>query len=157
MDNSSNVLLSKNNFASIKIIYFAILAGMISFALISYLVIAKTVEFNAEGLLNILTFLVPVFAITMIFVSRFIFARRTQQIDNSISVEQKLIKYRTSKIISWVLIESAGLFCIVTFILTKFSLFLIVFIVVIAAFVLSKPSIDEFISLFNVDPDEKKN
>lgn len=152
MINNSNLLLSKSGFKAIKFIYFAIAFGLISFAVVSYFVISKTIETTNESLLNVFTFIVPSFTVIMIFISRLIFNKLTQQNDSLHSLEQKLMKYRTAKIISWALIESAGLLSVVAFILTKSSLFLIVFIVVIAAFVLSKPAIEEFVSVFNVDP-----
>lgn len=140
---------------SIRFIFFAILTSLIFFAVISYFLIAPAIDKTDENLFTAFIFVVPLFSITMIFLARFLLRKISGQNDNTTPVDQKLVKYRTTKIISWAFIESAGLFNVVAYNLTKSTVFFIVFFVVIAAFFINKPSMSEFITLFGVDPNEK--
>lgn len=140
---------------SIRFIFFAILTSLIFFAVISYFLIAPAIDKTDENLFTAFIFVVPLFSITMIFLARFLLRKISGQNDNTTPVDQKLVKYRTTKIISWAFIESAGLFNVVAYNLTKSTVFFIVFFVVFAAFFINKPSMSEFITLFGVDPNEK--
>ena len=145
----------KENFKINFIIYFALLAGLIFFALLAYYFPNRQEVDPNESLLNILTYIVPTFAVIEIFLLRFMYSKHIQQIQSNATLFEKIGKYRTSKIISWALLEGAGLFSIVAFIITQSEFFLIVFFVILGAFILSKPSIEEFLNDFKIEVNEK--
>jgi DMSO reductase anchor subunit len=155
MINNTGSTNAKDNFKINHIIYFAILAGLIVFAVMSYFIIAPSVDQPNESLLNIFMFLIPAFAIVMIFLSRFIYYKISQQANGASSLFEKIGKYRTAKIVSWAMLEGAGLFSIVAFLITHSEFFLIVFFVIVSAFILSRPSIEEFLNDFKIEGNEQ--
>jgi len=155
MINNTSSQNAKDNFKINYIIYFAILTGLIVFAVIAYFIISQSVDQPDESLLNIFMFLIPAFAIVMIFLSRFMYNKICQQVSGASSLFEKIGKYRTAKIVSWAMLEGAGLFSIVAFIITHSEFFLIVFFVIVGAFILSKPSIEEFLNDFKIEVNEK--
>ena len=155
MINNASSTNTKDNFKIIHIIYFAILAGLIVFAVMAYFIISQSVDQPNENLLNIFMFLIPAFVIVMIFLSRFMYNKISQQVNGASSLFEKIGKYRTAKIVSWALLEGAGLFSIVAFIITHSDFFLIVLFVIVGAFILSKPSIEEFLNDFKIEGNEQ--
>jgi DMSO reductase anchor subunit len=153
--NNTGSTSAKDNFKINYIIYFAILTGLFVFAVLGYFVISQSVQQADESLLNIFMFIVPTIAIVMIFLSRFMYNKISQQVNNVSSLSEKIGKYRTAKIVSWAMLEGAGLFVIVAFIITQSNFFLIVFFVIVGAFILSKPSIEEFLNDFGIEGNEK--
>ena len=78
MINNNGSTRATDNFKINHIIYFAILAGLIVFAVIAYFIISQSVDQSNESLLNIFMFLIPAFAIVMIFLSRFMYNKISQ-------------------------------------------------------------------------------
>lgn len=155
IQNGSNQIDAKANFKINYILFGALLTGLIFFMLMVYFGFTNNVVEADESLLNVFMFVIPVFAIMEIFLSRFMYNKFVKQLPEDSSLLEKLGKYRTAKIISWALLEGAGLFTIIAFILTRSNFFLIVFFVIIIAFVLSKPSIDEFLNDFKIEGNER--
>ncbi|MDP2364212.1 MAG: hypothetical protein Q8M94_10645 [Ignavibacteria bacterium] len=155
MTNIGNPSKAKENFKVNYTIFFALLTGLIMFVLIAYLAILKDIKDSDRSLLNIFMFVVPAFAIVMIFLSRFMYNKISQQVNGASSLFEKIGKYRTAKIVSWAMLEGAGLFSIVAFIITHSEFFLIVFFVIVGAFILSKPSIEEFMNDFKIEVNEQ--
>lgn len=144
----------KENFKINFIIYFTLLAGLILFALLAYFFPrGQEVGLN-ESLLNIFTYIVPTFAVFEIFLSQFVYNKFIQQIQTKATLFDKIGKYRTAKIISWALLEGAALFSVIAFIITRSSFFYIVLFVILIAFILSKPSLDEFLNDFRIEGNE---
>ena len=79
----------------------------------------------------------------------------SKQNSSNISLLEKLGKYRTAKIVSWASLEAAGLFTTVAIIITNENNFLIVYFVIIGAFILSKPSQDEFVNDFKIEGEDR--
>jgi hypothetical protein len=155
MINNTGFTSATDNFKINYIIYFAILTGLFVFAVMAYFIISQNDESQNESLLNIFMFLVPTFAIVMIFFSRYMYNKVPQQINSSLSLSEKIGKYRTAKIVSWAMLEGAGLFVIVSYTITQSSFFFIVFFVIVGAFILSKPSTEEFLSDFRIEGTER--
>ncbi len=155
IQNDSNKFDVKANFKINYILFSALLIGLILFALLAYFGFAKNMDKADKSLQNILMYTVPIFVIVEIFLSRFMYSKFVKQLPDNASLFEKLSKYRTAKIISWALLEGAGLFTIVAFILTKTDFFLIIFIVDIIALIFSKPSIDQFTNDFKVEGNER--
>lgn len=155
MQNNFNQSDVQANFKINYILFGALLMGLIIFALLAYFGFTKNLDKVDESLLNIFMFIIPLFAILEIFLSRFMYNKTIKQLPENSTLLEKMGKYRTAKIISWALLEGAGLFCIVVFIMTKADFFLIVFFVIIVAFILSKPSVNEFITDFKIEGEDR--
>jgi hypothetical protein len=74
MINNNNQSNPKENFKINFIIYFALLAGIIMFALLAYFLSKEQEVGTNANLLNILTYAVPTFAVFEIFLSRFMYS-----------------------------------------------------------------------------------
>lgn len=155
MISNNNQSNPKENFKITFIIYFALLAGIMMFALLAYFFPDGHEVGQNENLLNIFTYLVPTFAVFEIFLSRFMYGKFIMQIQSNATLFEKISKYRTAKIISWALLEGAALFSVVAFIITRSVFFYIVLFVIVIAFILSKPTLDEFINDFRIDGNER--
>ena len=155
MINNASTASSNETFKINQIIYVAIMAGLLVFAAMAYFVISKTTDKPNESLVSIFMFIVPAIAVVMIFLSRFMYNRISQQVEINAVLVVKLGKYRTAKIVSWALLEGAGLFNIIAFIVTNSDFFLVVFFVIVGAFILSKPSVEEFFNDFKIEVNEQ--
>lgn len=155
MINNNNNINAKESFKVNHIIFYALLTGLIIFVLLAYFLIAKEIEPIDASIARIFMFIVPVFVVIEIFLSRFMYNKVTKQIESNATLFDKLGKYRTAKIISWALLEGTGLFSVIVFMITGSNFFLIMFLVVIGAFIVSKPSIEEFLNDFNVEGAER--
>lgn len=145
----------KENFKINFIIYFALLTGIMMFALLAYFFPRGQEVGLKESVLNIFTYMVPTFTVFEIFLSRFIYNKYIKQIQSNASLLEKIGKYRTAKIISWALLEGAALFSVVAFFITRSSFFYIVLFAILIAFILSKPSYDEFLNDFRIEGNER--
>ena len=150
MPNDPNMNV-RENFRINYIIYFSLLGGMITFFVLAFIILTGKDQPVDENVLRILSLLVPTFAVIEIFLSRFMYSKFSKQISANATLNEKINKYKIAKITSWALLEGAALFSIVAFIITRGYLFSIVFLIIIGAFVLSKPSPDEFLNDFNVE------
>jgi DMSO reductase anchor subunit len=155
MINNSIQSNPKENFKINFIIYFALLTGIMMFALLAYFFSRGQEVGPNESLLNIFTYIVPTFAVFEIFLSRFMYNKFIMQIQSNASLVEKIGKYRTAKIISWALLEGAALFSVVAFVITRSFFFYIVLFVILIAFILSKPSFDEFLNDFKIEGNER--
>jgi hypothetical protein len=155
MISNSNQSNPKENFKINFVIYFALLTGILMFAILAYFFQSEQEVRLNESLLNIFTYIVPTFAVFEIFLSRFMYNKFVQQIKSEATLFEKISKYRTTKIVSWALLEGAALFSIVAFIITRSVFFYLVLFVILIAFILSKPSLDEFLNDFRIEGNER--
>jgi hypothetical protein len=125
------------------------------FALLAYFFPRGEEAAPNENLLSLFTYIIPTFAVFEIFLSRFMYSKFIQQIQSNATVFEKIGKYRTAKIISWALLEGAALFSVVVFTITQSFFFYVVLFVILIAFILSKPSLDEFLNDFRIEGNER--
>ena len=71
------------------------------------------------------------------------------------SVIEKLGKYRTFKIISWAILEGAGLFSLIAFYITSNYLYVIIFILIFIFFLLNRASREGFVQDIQLSVSEK--
>ena len=64
--------------------------------------------------------------------------------------------YRTLKLISWAMIESACLFTLVALFLTTNNIFAIIFVALLIIFFLQRPSKESFIVDFRLNDEERE-
>lgn len=152
MHDQSNIAES---FKTTFIIYFSLIIGQVLFFIIAMVFVNNSDNIPNKELDNVFTIVVPVFGITMMYISRILYYKNVAKIDRSISLENKLNSYRTSKIISWAIIESGCILSLVAYMLTFNLLDVIVFLFLIGFFFMIKPSKENFIKDFNLTSEEQ--
>ena len=144
----------KNQLRATNTIFFALIIGMLLFFAVVMVFIQDRVQWTDDNLNMILTFLVPVFGLIMMFISRMIYNQMISKIDASHSLIQKLSGYRTAKIVSWAVIEGACFLALVATMLTSNYLYVTVFVFLLGYFILIRPSKESLIRDMNLNSDE---
>jgi hypothetical protein len=144
----------KNQLKVTNTIYLALLSGLVIFFVIVILLIQnKNLELNTV-LDKIFTFLIPVFGLVMMFISRMVYNIMIVKLDSSSTIPQKISYYRTVKIISWALVEGACFLALLATILTSNYLYLVVFIFLLGYFFLLRPSAESLIKDMRLNSEE---
>lgn len=129
-----------------NILFSALAIGQIFIFLIFVFMVEIGNKEPDKELDNILLFIVPFFGFIMMFLTRFVYIQNLLRVSSDDSVENKLSKYRLYKIISWAMLESAGLLCLIAFFLTANYLYVAVFIFIFGFFLFSRPSKESFVT-----------
>jgi DMSO reductase anchor subunit len=106
-----------NLFTTLQIIHGALCLGPTLFAVVSYSITPNThsdIRPNDSVLLYVAAFM----ALSMVFVSNFLFNKQLAVIDFTAPVKQRLLQYQTACIVRYALLEGAALFNVVVFLLT---------------------------------------
>ena len=106
------------------------------------------------NLISIFTFLVPLFGLMMMLISRTVYNQMISKNDLGGSLLQKIGYYRTAKIVSWAMIEGGCFLALVATILTSNYLYVVVFIFLFGYFVLLRPSIESLIRDMRLNSEE---
>jgi uncharacterized membrane protein len=144
----------KNQLRATNTIFFALIIGMLLFFAVVMVFIQDRVQWTDDNLNMILTFLVPLFGLIMMFISRMIYNQMISRIEANNSLIQKLMSYRTAKIVSWAVLESACLLALVATMLTSNYLYVAVFVFLFGYFILMRPSKESFIRDMRLNSDE---
>ena len=135
----------ENNFRVTYLIYFALAGGQL-LILVMFLFLISGVEIPDDNPIdNIFTFIVPLVGLTTMFASKILYTQNILRVKQTDTISEKLMKYRSFKIISWAILEGAALFSLVAFFLTANYLYVIVFILVFGFFLFNRPSKEGFV------------
>ncbi len=144
----------KTLFASIKNIFFGLLAGQIIYFMVGLFLI-QSGNINTDSLLNtIFMFVTPVFILVSVYVSKVIYIKLVSSFDKSVSLENKIISYRSNNLIKLAILEGANLFNISVMIITSSYLYAAFFVILITLFFLNKPTKDKLIMDYEVTAEE---
>lgn len=88
------------------------------------------------------------------FLSRFLFNKMIANLSENEDLGQKIIHYRTAKIISWALIDGASFLALVAALLTLNYLYIAVFILLFGFFLLSRPSKESLVKDLRLSSNE---
>lgn len=132
-------------FRQLQILFFAMLVGQILFALISYFVLKPELTAD-QDMANLMLYLVPAMAIGAIIGSRLLFNQQIAAISSSTSLGEKLSQYRAASILRYALLEGAGLFALVSYLITGNIIFIGIALGVILFFLQFTPSINRVIN-----------
>ena len=144
----------RNQLRVTNTIFFALIIGMLLFFSIIMVLIQGRFQAADIDVDNIFTFAVPILGLVMMYVSRMIYNQRINKFDQTVTLLQKISYYRTAKIISWAVIESACFFALVATMLTSNYLYVAVFVFLLGYFFLMKPSKESFIRDMRLNSDE---
>ena len=128
-----------------KKIYTSIFTGLLIFLII---VIVISQENNADGgnsLDKVFTVIVPLFGLLMMVFSKMVYNKMVSGYLSGTDLVEKIMRYRTSKIISWAMVEAACLFALVATMLTSNYLYIAVVIFLLGYLFMLKPSKESLI------------
>lgn len=137
---------NKQDINSIKVLFFALLAGQLLFAAV-VIFLLKDTESGPNYMLgpDLDLYAFGAYALAMIFLSRFIDGMWVKQIPTVKRVQRSETgHYRTNVIIRLAILEGAGLFSIVLTMVTINVYLFIVTAVLLAAFWFAQPTEEEF-------------
>lgn len=146
MDNEFSKQNFDNNFRVTTIIFSALAVGQIFLLIVFFLIAEQTTARDESTVDNVLIFVVPIIGLTAMIISKFIYNHSLMQVMPGDTVTQKLNKYRTSKIITWAILEGAALISLIAFFLTAEYLYVVVFIFVFGFFLFNRPSKEGFVT-----------
>lgn len=146
MDREFNKQDFDNNFRITTIIFSALAVGQIFLLIVFFLIAEQTPARDESTVDNLLIFVIPVIGLTAMIISKFIYNHSLMQVKPGDTVTEKLKKYRTSKIITWAILEGAALISLLAFFLTAEYLYIVVFIFVFGFFLFNRPSKEGFVT-----------
>jgi uncharacterized membrane protein YfcA len=152
MDDISEI---KNQLKTINIIHLSLMAGMVLFFVV-VIVFMQSNEMNMnKDLDKIFTIIIPVYGLIAMFIARLIFNLITSNFSTGTNLEDKIVKYRSAKIVSWALLESGCILSLVATMLTSNYLYIVVFIFLLGYFYMLRPSRQSLIKDLQLDSKEK--
>jgi len=146
----------KNQMKITNTIFVGLTFGLIVFFIVAVYLMQNEFAVQAQVPDTILTFLVPVFGLLMMFLSRLLYKKFLSRLSPDKDLIQKLIQYRTSKIISWAMIEAAALLALIASILTLNYLYIAVFVLLFGFFFLSRPTKESLVKDLRLTSDESE-
>jgi hypothetical protein len=144
----------KNHLRVTNTIYYSLITGLLLFFIVIMVFIQDNDPTAGKELDNIFTFVVPIFGLMMMFISRMIYNQMILKFDSSANLLQKISHYRTAKIVSWAMIEGACFFAVVATMLTSNYLYVAVYIFLFGYFFLMRPSKESLIRDMHLNSEE---
>ena len=137
-----NLKLMQNSFLkTMRVIFFALLAGQIIFMAVAFFTVNNNPpQSQSDDLFNII---VPVAIGLGLFMSSLLFKQMLAKIKKDDSFEQKLEAYRSALIIRYALLEVPSIFSTVVYLFSGNIIFLAFSGVMILAFLMNMPSRDK--------------
>lgn len=130
-------MLPSSPFKDLQTIYRVLLYSQIGFWIIALLLVqfGGIKPFAAESLDRLLQVIAVFYSFIAVIVGLQLFRRRLETIKQlDIPPRDKLIQYKSASIVQWALLEGAGIFCIVCYIITGNWSFLGLAIMLLAVF-----------------------
>ena len=143
-------LTTKSFFSSLKIIHFALTAGVVLFLLIAIALQFKGFEPELKEMEMILLGITVLAAISGIFTGNLLFRRRLEQLVEQKSLEKKLLGYQSALLLKYALVESTAFFTIVAYLLTLNIFFPVITVLLVFTMVLFAPRKEKLISDLNL-------
>ena len=134
-----NLKFMQNSFLkTMRIIFFALLAGQIIFIAVAFFMVTNNPpQSQSDDLFNII---VPVAIGSGLFMSSLLFKQMLAKIKKDDSFEKKLEAYRSALIMRYALLEGPSIFSTVVYLLSGNIIFLAFSGVMILAFLMNMPS-----------------
>jgi len=139
-----------DQFKSIQIIFYAMIAGQLIFLFISvFLVQSGNIE-TREDLFLILFVIDLMIIVPAIVIGPMFYRSFMNRVNYGMSVSEKLNLFRQGTIIKLALVEAPTIFSIVGFLLTASVVFLIIAVGVLILFFFHKPTLEKFAEDFKI-------
>ncbi len=143
-----------NIIKQLRVIFFALAAGQILYFVISiYLINAELVVVNKDYS-TLLGFIAPLIVVVLVVSSKLLYKHNVDSIKREVSLNEKLISYRTSSIVKFALLEAANVLSITFYLVTGDFLYAGMFVIVMAIFFINIPGKDKFSLDYNLNSDD---
>ena len=152
--NNENPSISINYFATLNIIFFALLSGQTIYFFIGLFLMQSDNTNTFAGMNTLFMFVTPVVVLSSILASKFIYTKQVSAFDKGLPVLDKMVSYRTATIIRLALLESANIFSISVMLITSDYFFAALFVIIIILFFLNRPTKEKFIMDYEVSADD---
>ncbi len=143
-------LKSKSYFTSLKIIHFALTAGIAFFMLIAISLQFTGFEPELKELEEILLAITVAGAVAGVFTGNLLFTKKLEQLVELKCLKEKLIGYQSALILKYAMVEGPAFFTIVAYLLTANILFPLITVLLVFTMVLFAPRKDKLISDLNL-------
>lgn len=138
-----NNLSNQDTLKALSIIHYALIAGLLIFTGVAYYVIGPTMAGGeAESYYSLFRYLIPGVAIMAILFGRFIGTKMLQKAQEIGELPLKLSAYQSIAIVRWSLMEGAGMFAVVAYLLTGNQVFIMVALAAAAYLFTQKPTVN---------------
>ena len=148
-------LTSKEYFNMLTILFYAMIVGIVFFALISFFLQQNDFVFR-EIDIDVFNYIVPLFIVGGVIGGNLLFKNQLKEASSKKDLLEKLKHYRSALIVKYAFFESSAFFAIITYLLTGEILFLALAGIPILAFLLNIPSITKIGNNLNLNYDEKQ-
>jgi hypothetical protein len=150
-------ITSKEYFRTLKIIFFALVAGQVFFALVTFFLNKEmAMKLLDDELINIFKYIVPVFIIGGYLSSKLMFRKGLQTAISRQALPEKLTDYRAALIMRYALFEGTSFFTIVIYLLSGYAIFLGYAIGVIIVFLTMMPSANQAANDLQLDVNDQQ-
>ncbi len=139
-----------DTFKQLKIIYFALAAGQVSYFIIVLVLIQRELVMLDKDYSTIWGFIVPVLVVIMVVISRFLYNRMINIKAGNSTREEKLNTFRSANIVKFALLEGANFLSITFYLLTGDFLYAGIFVIVMGIFLVNFPGKERFIAEFGL-------
>lgn len=147
---------SESFFKTLQRLHLFLVMGVFLFLSITiYLV--ETGGFGEDQALNdVFLYVVPLMAMTSLFISRFMFAKRVESLQSAKTLEDKTGGYQTALIVKWALIEGPSLFAVIAFMLTSNYVFAGIALALLLYLALQRPQKESALEDLSLSHDDFK-
>ena len=128
-----------------KKIYTSIFTGLLLFLIIVIVISQENNADSGNSLDKVFTVIVPLFGLLMMVFSKMVYNKMVSGYLSGTDLVEKIMRYRTAKIISWAMVEAACLFALVATMLTSNYLYIAVVIFLLGYLFMLKPSKESLI------------
>ena len=134
-----------------NILFLSLLIGQLLFTAVAVFVVQSgNLGISDEELDSIFIIIVPLFGMTAMFISRFIYNKKAELVKMEPDKLKRISVYRTAKIISWAMVEGAVFFSLVIYIYTSKDVYIAVALFLIGFFIFNRPSKEQFKEVCNL-------
>ena len=134
---------SKQYFRSITILYLGLLIGQLAFSAITLYLNLGLLFQPDDSLRDVFIYIVPIIVVNGFVTGQLIYRNRLKKIKNYNSLASKMGEYRGAMIIRLAMLEGASLFAIIVYLLTADLIFIAMSGLIIAYFIILRPTIDK--------------
>jgi hypothetical protein len=158
MESKQEIDIQKINehFKQTFTVFLALLTGIMAFFIVSLLLVRSDEFVPDMDLDNVFQILIPVAGISMMFISRVLYRNQVAKVDKNTDLLSRLNSYRSFKIISFALIESAAFLSLIGFMITANYLYVFVFVFLAGFLFMIRPSREGFVKDYNVPAGESE-
>ena len=149
-----NNLEIKNQINLLNMIHISLLVGMLLFLIVVIILIRGDQLIENRTLDKVFMILAPLYGLIIMFFSRLIYNVSISKYLDGTDLANKIVHYRSAKIVSWALVESACFFALVATILTSNYLYVAVFIFLFGYFIMLRPSRQSLVSELQLSSNE---